>query len=317
MGCTALKEEIEQLKREKNEILNKNKDNKEKIKELENKYKILKKENNNNIEKIKVSENKYASLIEESKTKIKKENELAEKNTKLLNELNEQKAINEQNKLEFTPQEIQKMMEDNFKKNDEIELLKTQIKNLEKEKNDLNIELNKYKEYLNSLNLPFNQFQLIPQNSPQQQNQNLIMNIVPNNDINDINNINNINNFNSNFQNNIIKNNINNINNNINNNDKVKNIIFQFENGKKYKTPINNNSKLKDVISILWLQIDPNEPIDLNKFKFTYNTTDITEHFIKNNTAASLNLQEYSIIEVIELKNLVNDNLVIFKNKQN
>ena len=123
--------------------------------------------------------------------------------------MNEQKAINEQNKLEFTPQEIQKMMEDNFKKNDEIELLKTQIKNLEKEKNDLNIELNKYKEYLNSLNLPFNQFQLIPQNSPQQQNQNLIMNIVPNNDINDINNINNINNFNSNFQNNIINNNIN------------------------------------------------------------------------------------------------------------
>ena len=139
------------------------------------------------------------------------------------------------------------------------------------------------------------------------------MNNVPNNNINNINNnndINNINNLNNNFQNNIV-------NNNINNNDKVKNIIFQFENGKKYKAPINNNSKLKDVISILWLQIDPNEPIDLNKFKFTYNTTDITEHFIKNNTAASLNLQEYSIIEVIELKNLVNDNLVIFKNKQN
>ena len=53
--------------------------------------------------------------MEENKTKIKKENELAEKNTKLQNELNEQKAINEQNKLEFTPQEIQKIMEDNAK----------------------------------------------------------------------------------------------------------------------------------------------------------------------------------------------------------
>ena len=304
MGCSALKEEIKKLKEDKGKLREENEKNKKKLKDYEDQYKILKEENDDNKEKIKEYENKYASLIEENKTKIKKENELAKKNTKLLNELNEQKAINEQNKLEFTPQEIQKMMEDNFKKNDEIELLKTQIKNLEKEKNDLNIELNKYKEYLDSLNLPFNQFQLISQNSLQQ-NQNLILNNTPNN-----NNNNNINNFNNNFPNNII-------NNNINNNDKVKNIIFQFENGKKYKAPINNNSKLKDVISILWLQIDPNEPIDLNKFKFTYNTTDITEHFIKNNTAASLNLQEYSIIEVIELKNLVNDNLVIFKNKQN
>ena len=102
--------------------------------------------------------------------------------------------------------------------------------------------------------------------------------------------------------------------NNINNN-KVKTIIFHFENGKKYKTPVDNNSKLKDVISILWLQIDPNEPLNLNEFKFTYNSHDITEHFIKNNTAASLNLKECSIIKLIELNNLLNDNLVIFKNK--
>jgi hypothetical protein len=94
---------------------------------------------------------------------------------------------------------------------------------LEKEKNDLNIELNKYKEYLNSLNLPFNQFQLIPQNSLQQPNQNLFMNNVPNNNINNINNNNDIkNNNNNNINNN--NNNINNINNNnMNNNNKINN----------------------------------------------------------------------------------------------
>ena len=45
MGCSSLKEEIEQLKNENYIISNKNKKNEERIRNLENNYNTLKKEN--------------------------------------------------------------------------------------------------------------------------------------------------------------------------------------------------------------------------------------------------------------------------------
>ena len=135
----------------------------------------------------------------------------------------------------------------------------------------------------------------------------------PNNMIN-INNNNN-NNFNNNLNNNLNNNNninFNNINsnNNINNTkDKLKTIIFQFENGKKYQTLTCDSKRLKEVFNYVWLQIDTNDNPDFNKLKFMKDVHDITKHFLSNDLVASLNLPTTSIIEVLFLKNVLPDGL--------
>ena len=99
-------------------------------------------------------------------------------------ELENQKNINEKNKIDLTPQEIQEIMEDNGKMKNEIFSLETKIKNLEETEKNLKLELTKYMQYNTTLFSENNQlkmsnsqlFQLIQNQNPNMNYNNLNLN---------------------------------------------------------------------------------------------------------------------------------------------
>ena len=99
-------------------------------------------EKDNKVNKIIELEKNYAKLVKTNEAMAKREKEYEDKIIKLQKELDKQKVFNDQNKLEFSPEEIQKMMEEKAKMSDEIDNLKTQIKSIEQEKSGLNSKFN-------------------------------------------------------------------------------------------------------------------------------------------------------------------------------
>ena len=243
--------------------------------------------------------------------------------------------------IDLSPEEIQKIMEENGKKSDEINSLKQQLDMKQNECANLLYENNQLK-------FACCQYQLIIQNYINYLNQNSnnnnnnirswriqINNIMDNNNFennNFNNNLNNANNFNNNnfinndnYNNNFINNNnfSNNNNNNLfknennhnNNNFKkqcgfnstVINIIFHFENGKKYQISTFNWCKLKDVYELLLIQNNENGHFsNIEKLGFFFGTHNVTNNFMNNDKVEVLKLKNGSQIDVILLKNNVN-----------
>ena len=104
--------------------------------------------------------------------------------------------------------------------------------------------------------------------------------------------------------------------NQINNNrdfDKIKTIIFQIENGKRYPIGTFDNCQLKDVFNLVLVQINNGEFSDENKLKFVYNTHDVTKHFLNNDKVRILNLPMSSVIEVNRIRNAIETKIIYEK----
>ena len=129
-------------------------------------------------------------------------------------------------------------------------------------------------------------------------------------------NIINNNNFQGNINNNNTFNNINNFNNgnnilNILNNkapdEKLMNIIFHFESGKKCPIVTVNSCRLKYVFNLVLVQLwNEDYSFDLRNTKFVHNSQDVSRYFLNNDKVSSLKLpmNSTSTIEVIGLRNL-------------
>ena len=314
MGSGGLKEENKILKEKietefEPQILNLNKKYKDKKQKEEELQKTIKK------------------LTKEKNDKVNKEKELLKKINDLENQNNRQQ--NELNKIDLSPEEIQKMMQESARKDDEITSLKNQL-----------VEKQKYAEMYSQLLLENNQlkmtcaqYQLMLLHPMNNLNQNNFFNNNFNNSINGsinnnffnnnivLNNNNNCGNFknnviggngvNNNFNNNnfIMNNNMNNnFNNNINcknNNNEIITIIFKLEDGQKYTITTYNNCKLRDVFNLALIQNGNNEYSNINKLKFYYNAIDLTEHFLNNDNVEILKLPRTGFIDIIKLKNII------------
>ena len=144
-------------------------------------------------------------------------------------------------------------------------------------------------------------------------NNNFQNNIFNNNDINNNfqNNMINNNNFNktlpnSNFinNNNIIQNNE--IMGNSQGNNKIKTILFKFEDGKKYQVITFDRCLLRDdVFSNLLTQMDINSQPDIFTLTFHHNGQDKTKFFYNNDSVSCLNLTNFSTTEVCKIKNIL------------
>ena len=164
-------------------------------------------------------------------------------------------------------------------RDNQINYLNDQIAVRDKQINELQLPINN----MNNLN---NQYQLMMQN---QMSNNFIQN-------NQINNINNSQGF-------FINNNMNNNNNNQNNHS-IKSLIFKFENGKKCHICASDRNRLKPLYYLAFSKINNDEYSDINYLLFYFGTTNITNHFLNSDFFESLNLPQYSIINIIKLKNL-------------
>ena len=269
-----------------------------------------------------------------------KETELLEKNKQLEKKIKQLEAklknlnqINLENKVDLSPEEIQRIMEENIDlinyKNNNINLLSENnqlklacyqyqlmllsIQNQYPIQNFNNNNMNYWRTEINNLMNNNNNF-----NNNCFNNMDINNNNNFNNNFNGINNnVNNIFNNNNNFSNN--NNNLNNMNcnnNQINNNrdfDKIKTIIFQIENGKRYPIGTFDNCQLKDVFNLVLVQINNEEFSDENKLKFVYNTHDVTKHFLNNDKVRILNLPMSSVIEVNRIRNAIETKIIYEK----
>ena len=314
-----------------------NKNLKEKIEnELEPQILTLNKKYNEKSQKEKELQKTIEKITKEKKDKINKEKELLKKIKDLENKNNQQQKEINKNKIDLSPEDIQKMMQENAKKDDEITSLKRQL--VEKQKY---VEM--YSQLLsenNQLKMTCAQYQLMllhPMNNLNQNNffnnnfNNSINGSINNNFFNSNNNIvlNNNNNYNNNncgnFNNNVIGGNSinnnfcnnnfimnNNMNNNFNNSINNKNnskdiitIIFKLEDGQKYPITTYNYCKLRDVFNLALIQNRNNEYSNIYRLKFYYNAIDLTEHFINNDNVEILNLAKTNVIDIIKLKNII------------
>ena len=287
---------------------------------------------------VRVNENKKETGTTKNPTK-----EQTNVSSKKENKISLTKPKTKTYEIDLSPEEIQKIMEENGKKSDEINSLKQQ---LDMKQNECANLLNEN----NQLKFACCQYQLIIQNYINYLNQNSnnnnnnirswriqINNIMDNNNFennNFNNNLNNANNFNNNnfinndnynnnfINNNNFSNNNNNYNNNLfknennhnNNNFKkqcgfnstVINIIFHFENGKKYQISTFNWCKLKDVYELLLIQNNENGHFsNIEKLGFFFGTHNVTNNFMNNDKVEVLKLKNGSQIDVILLKNNV------------
>ena len=246
-----------------------------------------------------------------------------------------QKCFEQKNRVDLTPEFIQKMMEENSKMTDEIVKLKEENEQYKKCNSNLLSENNQLK-------IACGQYQLMLLNQMNNPNQNILNNNnfinndykVWRNQINNLvynnNNINNNNIFNNNNvkDNNFIAKNCNIINNqgnnmnNVNNNNfnsnncnkagnnmnnlinQIVNIIFKFEGGQKCSIVTFTTCKLADIFYLALMQIGNSEYSDIRQFKFSYSTHDISSHFLNNDEVKILKLPEFSIIEVIKYNNI-------------
>ena len=276
-------------------------------------------EDENNIEdneaknKLYLLENKYNEIFEGKLEKEKELNELLYKIKEYSKELNEKsiklEEINSENisiknknnilkekkkeknnkkdKLkmkmnEYIEIEINNNLEENTYKIDydnnvlDEELMYQKINDLKMKINDLNNQIDSLKNYNNKLYIDCGQYQLMIQNL-------MCQNFIQNN-----------------------LNNIININNNSQNDNLVKYIMFQFEIGKKCSIKAIDICRLKDLYYKAFTQINIDEYSNINNLKFSYNSKDITNHFLKNDFFGSLNLPNFGIIMVMKLNNFSN-----------
>ena len=159
--------------------------------------------------------------------------------------------------------------------NNQINIRDNQIKNLSD-------QIDSLKNYNNKLYIDCGQYQLMIQNL-------MCQNFIQNN----LNNIININNKSQNFN-------------------LVKYIMFQFEIGKKCSIKAIDICRLKDLYYKAFTQINIDEYSNINNLKFSYNSKDITSHFLKNDFFGSLNLPNFGIIMVMKLNNFSNQVKKIF-----
>ena len=290
------------------------------IEEEKSKADDLKQENENKLtEKKKLTEviqDLNNQFIIEKENWLKKEKELKDNNQQLFTKINNLSAqiINKNSQINYLNDQI--IVRDNqinnlngqiIVRDKQINYLNEQIAVRDKQINYLNAQIaardnqitylndqiadrdkqiNKLQLPINNMNNLNNQYQLMMQN---QMSNNFIQN-------NQINNINNSQGF-------FINNNMNNNNNNQNNHS-IKSLIFKFENGKKCHICASDRNRLKPLYYLAFSKINNDEYSDINYLQFFFGTIDITNHFLNNDFFESLNLPQYSIINIIKLKNL-------------
>ena len=196
------------------------------------------------------------------------------------------------NRVDLKPEYIQQIMEENAKKDDEINSLKKEAK--------------EYKTQIKQLENACSQYQLMLQyknNNSNQNNMNNNNNFTQNNFNNGCCNINN-NTFNNNQViggNNCMYNFCNTFKSKIKNT-KIITIIFRFDGGPKYPIATYGTCRLMDVFCLV---INKNRKYqDLTKLSFYYCSNNITKHFANNDEVNVLNLPNHCIIDVIKIQNI-------------
>ena len=196
------------------------------------------------------------------------------------------------NRVDLKPEYIQQIMEENAKKDDEINSLKKEAK--------------EYKTQIKQLENACSQYQLMLQyknNNSNQNNMNNNNNFTQNNFNNGCCNINN-NTFNNNQViggNNCMYNFCNTFKSEIKNS-KIITIIFRFDGGPKYPIATYGTCRLMDVFCLV---INKNRKYqDLTKLSFYYCSNNITKHFANNDEVNVLNLPNNCIIDVIKIQNI-------------
>ena len=245
------------------------------------------------------------------KIESKKGNE--EKLQKKNKELQEQIKKLKEKKIDLSPEEIQKLMKENYDMKDKIFSLNKEI--------ELAKAINlKYKNYcmnlfseIEKLKLVCAQYQLMLLSQNQKPlnncfNNNMleswrgqILHILEDNSFRNSINTNNCNN-NTNMNCNIIERN-----NNFRSNhqDRVSTIIFSFENKVRCPIVIFPKNRLMEAYYLASIQIGDSSFSDIYQLIFHYNGVDITSRFLNNDEISSLNLSIPSpIIEVIRKNNI-------------
>ena len=213
-------------------------------------------------------------------------------------------------------EEIQLLMEENAKMNEEYKnlselypTLENLCKNLEKENYQMRsycgqmqlmilmkMESTPFKQNVNTFNGFRTQANLY---------NNQINNLVNSQSSNIIFNNNNINKNNCNI-NNINNNNCNNKNFNNKNNQDVLTIFFNVDNIKKYPIVCLPENRLGNIFLLLLKQINNEDYSNILKLQFYYNTHNITQHFINNDEIRILKIQNNKVIDIFRTNNCYN-----------
>ena len=217
-----------------------------------------------------------SSLTEENNNLKTQIEELEQENRNVENEIRN-------NEIDGT--EIQKILEENYKMEDNIKELKHNIDCLNAKYKNLtteNVQLKTYCGQLQLMTLRNMQPMTFSQNL---NNFNAFQNQV-NSYQNQINNFinNNNNNFNNSFNNNLRRCQT------VRNNQNIITIIFNYENRQKYPIVALPDHKLGNIFLLLLNQVGNSIPFNILNLKFEYNAIDITDHFLNNLELRSLNL---------------------------
>ena len=178
-----------------------------------------------------------------------------------------QKIIIDKNRIDLSPEEIQKIMEENAQKNDEVIELNKKVKKYE------NLNANLLSEN-NQLKLACGQYQLMLLNL---QNQNPTQNFFNNNMNSWREQINTLVNYNNNFNNNCFPNNID-INNNNNFNNNNNGFFNSFNNNNINSNNFDNNNNIN-----FNNNFNGNNNNNNNNFSNSFNNNNFNNNFIGNN----------------------------------
>ena len=284
-----------------------------------------------------VLEPQIEGLLKEKENQGKKEKELLNKNEQLESKIKMQSNIIEENKKDLSKEEIQRIMEENAKMNDDITSLKSQI-------SKLNISINEYQNYSanllsenDQLKLAIGQYQLMILYQMQNPLQNLnynnrielwkaqITNIknnnFNNNNLNKNMNINNNLNYNNNFNNSFNNNNVKNMDNHFNSNhinNKDFNQTFNNNNSFNINQNINNtnanninnnmHNSFNNMINKNFININNNDIISKNNNNLNNNNI-INNNNNFNNLNNNSNMNNNNFINLNRNNNINNNNI--------